>query len=98
MILVLLWIALLLTSVIAFFAILFMGRYPRSLFEFNVGVLRWSWLVGFYAYSALGTDRYPPSTLRDVSDRRPGWRSIIPSRSPAGWRLSNGGCSHCPTT
>ncbi len=62
-VLIFLWIAYLLLTIFVFFVILFTGRYARGIFDFNVGVLRWTWRVGFYSVSALATDRYPPFSL-----------------------------------
>ncbi|HET7356057.1 MAG TPA: DUF4389 domain-containing protein [Nocardioidaceae bacterium] len=63
-----LWMSFVVLSVFAFVAILVTGHYPRSIFEFNVGVLRWSWRVSYYAYGSLGTDQYPPFTLAERPD------------------------------
>ncbi|MDO9496945.1 MAG: DUF4389 domain-containing protein [Nocardioides sp.] len=68
LVLALLWLAFLVLSVVAMVAIVVTGRYPRGIFDFNVGVLRWTWRVGYYAYSGLGTDHYPPFSLQDRPD------------------------------
>jgi hypothetical protein len=57
-----LWIGAVIAVIIAWFAILFTGRYPRGLFDYVVGVIRWTNRVVGYAF-VLVTDRYPPFRL-----------------------------------
>ena len=68
-----LWIAFIAVSIVAFWAIVFTGKYPRGLFDYSSGVLRWTWRVCFYSYEALGTDKYPAvfSRIRPGISRRP---------------------------
>ncbi|MBK5289648.1 MAG: DUF4389 domain-containing protein [Acidimicrobiia bacterium] len=59
-----LWVAFVVLTIVAGFSILFTRRYPRSIFDFNAGVLRWTWRVSYYATTGgLGTDQYPPFSL-----------------------------------
>lgn len=55
-------------TIVAFFSILFVARYPRGIFDFNVGVMRWGWRVSYYAFSPVATDQYPPFSLGDDTD------------------------------
>jgi hypothetical protein len=57
-----LFIAMVVMWIVAWFAILFTGRYPRGIFEFTVGVLRWTLRVSAYAF-LLVTDKYPAFSL-----------------------------------
>src|SRR3954447_25214202 len=59
-----LWIAVVVTTLIAGFAILFTGRYPRPLFDFPAGGLRWPWGLSFSSPDAFPPARHPPFSLR----------------------------------
>ncbi|CAM3332901.1 DUF4389 domain-containing protein [Mycobacterium colombiense] len=67
-ILIALYLAYPFSTVAAGVAILCTGRYPRPLFDFNVGVLRWSWRVMNYRFPMNSTDKYPPFTLASRPD------------------------------
>ena len=84
LVLALLAIAFVVVWVISLFAILFTGKYPRGLFDFNVGYLRWWWRVNFYSYAANATDKYPPFSL----DPDPDYPADISVEYPE--RLSRG--------
>ena len=64
-----LWLTLFVLTVVAFFAILFTGRYPRGIFDFNVGVLRWTWRVAFFPSARSARI----ATRRSRSDDVPGY-------------------------
>ncbi len=85
-VLAILFIGVFFAKIAAFFAVLFTGRYPRGIFDFVTGVLRWSWNV--FAYVYLLTDRYPPFSLEpdpsyparfeiDYPERVDRWRPLV---------------------
>jgi hypothetical protein len=82
-VLALLWLAFVVLSAVAMVAIVVTGRYPRAIFEFNVGVMRWTWRVQYYAIGAFGTrpSRWPTTQLSPRT-----WRWSTRSGCPAGWR------------
>jgi hypothetical protein len=84
-VLVALWIAFMVLTLVAGVMIVITARYPRGIFDFNVGVLRWTWRVSHYATTGgIGTDRYPPFSLRAEADDRARLEIEYPERLSRG--------------
>ena len=71
-------------KLIAFFAVLVTGRYPKGIFDFVTGVLRWTWNV--YAYAYLLTDRYPPFALAEDPSYPARFEVVYPEDGIERWR------------
>ena len=56
------------TTPLSWLAVVILGRYPRFLWSYHTGLLRWGWRIGFYAYGAGNTDQYPPFSFESRDD------------------------------
>jgi hypothetical protein len=75
-------------TLVAYLAVLFTGRYPRAIYAYNLGVLRWNWRVNYYRHQALGTDPTSaayecPPRARRTSGRTPRQATTAPPVSVA---------------
>ena len=95
-ILVFLWLAFWLVTVIAFFAILFTTRYPKGLFDFNVGVIRWSWRVSFYGLHGAGYRPVPAVHSRRCPGLPGAARHRLPTAAESLAAASQVACSPSP--
>ena len=82
-----LWVGSAILLPVTWVAVLATGRYPRWIFDYQLGVLRWSWRVTYYGYGTLGTDRYPPFSLGAEPDYPTTLHIAYPERVSRGTAL-----------